>query len=137
MREASADCAPSTLFGDPLGHPVSPGAWDSQRTEGCSLDRRGAGATPPSRSGKQISPQALGSVKTAADGAFGWGGTPVIWQHWCPEVELSVNRNHAQEEKAKSSIDDEILGENPTRESEAYRSFAYLAIGFQTARIQR
>lgn len=80
---------------------------------------------------------ALVSVKTAADGAFGWGGTPVIWQHWCPEVGLSVNRNHAQEEKAKSLIDDEILGENPTRESVAYRSFAYLAIGFQTVRIQR
>jgi hypothetical protein len=80
---------------------------------------------------------ALVSVKTAADGAFGWGGTPVKLQHWCPEVGLSVTRNHAQEEKAKSPIDDEILGENPTRESEAYRSFANLAIGFQIARIQR
>ena len=76
-------------------------------------------------------------MKTAADGAFGWGGTPVIWQHRCPEVGLSVVRNHAQEEKAKSLIDDEILCENSTRESEAYRSFANLAIGFQTARIQR
>ena len=76
-------------------------------------------------------------MRTAADRAFGWGGTPVILQHWCPEVGLSVTRNHAQEEKAKSLIDDEIPGENPTRESEAYRSFANLAIGFQTWRIQR
>lgn len=93
------------------------------------------GSPDPSR----VSPPLLAfvSVRKAADGAFGWGGTPVIWQHWCPEVRLSVNRNHAQEEKAKSLIDDEILGENPTRESEAYRSFAYLAIGFQTVRIQR
>ena len=48
-----------------------------------------------------------------------------------------MNRNHAWEEKAKSLIDDEILCEIPTRESEAYRSFAYSVIGFQIARIQR
>jgi len=107
----------------PPGRSTGPYAYPLKETE------RRRGFPPPLG--------ALVSVKTAADGAFGWGGTPVKWQHWCPEVGLSVTRNHAQEEKAKSSIDDEILGENPTRESEAYRSFAYLAIGFQIARIQR
>jgi len=48
-----------------------------------------------------------------------------------------VNRNHAWEEQAKSLIKDVILCEIPTRESEAYRSFAYLAFGFQILRIQR
>lgn len=94
-------------------------------------------STSPAPRFSSLPGQAFVSVKTAADRAFGWGGTPVKWQHWCPEVGLSVTRNHAQEEKAKSLIDDEILGENPTRECEAYRSFAYLAIGFQAARIQR
>jgi len=37
-----------------------------------------------------------------------------------------VDRNHAWEEQAKSLIKDVILCEIPTRESEAYRSFAYL-----------
>ena len=40
-----------------------------------------------------------------------------------------MNRNHAWEEQAKSLINAVILCENPTRESEAYRSFAYLASG--------
>ena len=78
----------------------------------------------------------LGPVKTAADGAFGWGGTPVISQHRCPEVRLSVNRNHTREEKAKSLIDDEIPCKIPTRESEAYRSLANLVFGFQAVRSQ-
>jgi len=43
-----------------------------------------------------------------------------------------MNRNHAWEEQAKSLIKDVILCEIPTRESEAYRSFACMAFGFQT-----
>ena len=128
------------------GHSTPNLVRDSQRTGRREKRERkredeeeGASPSPslPAQRFSSLPCQAFVSVKTAADRAFGWGGTPVKWQHWCPEVGLSVTRNHAQEEKAKSLIDDEILGENPTRECEAYRSFAYLAIGFQAARIQR
>ena len=73
-----------------------------------------------SRSAPVLS-QRFVSVRTAADRAFGRGGTPVILQRWCPAVGLSVTLNHAQEEKAKSLIDDDIPCENSTRESEEAR----------------
>ena len=58
------------------------------------------------------------SAKTSC-GEFGWGGTPVKRQRRCPEALLSVNRNHAWEEKAKSAVDAAIASANPKRASVA------------------
>ena len=55
--------------------------------------------------------------------AFGWGGALVKQQRRCPEVRLSVNRNHAWEEQAKSLVDVLTVSVSPKRASEAYRSF--------------
>jgi len=50
---------------------------------------------------------------------FGWGGTHAKKQRMCPEVSLSMNRNHAWEEKATSGIDAMI-----TRNSHKHASVA-------------
>ena len=76
-------------------------------------------------------------ASTAFKRAFGWGGTLAISKRRCPEVRLSVNRNHAWEEQAKSLIDEPALSASPRRESVAYRSFVQLDVGFLIFRIQR
>jgi len=54
-----------------------------------------------------------------SSGEFGWGGTRAKQQRMCPEALLSVNRNHAWEEKAKSYVDAVTLRDDPKRESVA------------------
>jgi len=56
---------------------------------------------------------------TRPDGEFGWGGTPVRRERRCPQVPLSMNRNHAWEGKAKNRVDVAIGSADPERASVA------------------
>jgi len=56
-------------------------------------------------------------LRQSVCGEFGWGGIPVKSQRRCPEVVLSVNRNHAWEEKAKSAVDAATFSASPKRAS--------------------
>ena len=53
------------------------------------------------------------NIWTLLYGAFGWGGTLVKRQRRCPEVRLSMNRNHSWEEQAICRVDDAIFSPNP------------------------
>jgi len=114
--------------------PSLPVRWESPAT--------GLGIPPGATSEPHVfrgrsNPGQRGTASTSVKRAFGWGGILAILKRRCPEVRLSVNRNHTWEEQAISLIDLPSYSVPSRRESVAYRSFVHLDVGFRICRIQR